>query len=271
MNTNQDVRGANGRRIARMGVWIDLAEASPAADHVRFVFYWIAYEAGYQVNHEDSDSLRPSFHRCVARHDASGLQKLLIRHKPRITALLKLRQAHPSFWKQWDQDADVRTREDWEARFQTRVRADVRRLNVAARGGASPDVARTVLRSTRSFWVRWDDLNQAVAVQDEEALLSASEWAALVDTLFRNLGIVRNQIVHGGSAGSRSRGRTQVRLGAELLRDFVPHFRRTIERHPDQDWGPPPFPRVGDEADDKCLPPWLSIDAARRSVATEHG
>lgn len=34
-------RGANERRIARMGVWIDLAEAS-TADHVRFVFYWIA-------------------------------------------------------------------------------------------------------------------------------------------------------------------------------------------------------------------------------------
>ena len=235
MNANQDVRGANERRIARMGVWIDLAEASPAVDHVRFVFYWIAYEAGYQVSHEYSDNLRPSFHHSVARHDASGLQKLLIRHKPRITALLELRQAHPSFWKQWDRDADVRTREDWEARFQARVRADVRRLNDAARGGASPDVAGTV------------------------------------DKLFRNLGIVRNQIVHGGSAGSRSRGRTQVRLGAELLRDFVPHFRRTIERHLDQDWGPPPFPRVGDEADDKCLPPWLSIDAARRSVATEHG
>ena len=46
MNPMHDARGANERRIARMCVWIDLAEASAAEDHVRFVFYWIAYEAG---------------------------------------------------------------------------------------------------------------------------------------------------------------------------------------------------------------------------------
>ena len=227
MDPLQDPRGANERRIARMGVWIDLAETSPAEDHVRFVFYWIAYEAGYQVNREDSDNLRPSFHRRVARHDASGLQKLLIKHRQRITTLLELRQAHPSFWKQWDQDEDVRTREDWEARFRVRARSAVDRLTAAIRRGLSQDVARTV------------------------------------DELFRNLNVVRNQIVHGGSAGIRSRGRTQVRLGAELLKDFVPRFRGAIEHHLDQNWGMPPFPRVGDAADDKCLPPWLSLDTPR--------
>ena len=35
-----------------MNVWIDLAENTPGADkkpHVRFVFYWIAYEAAHQT------------------------------------------------------------------------------------------------------------------------------------------------------------------------------------------------------------------------------
>ena len=235
MNATPDARAANERRIARMGVWIDLAENTPADDHVRFVFYWVAYEAGYQVRLSGSDSLRlqqedsrrrrPSprneFHRRVARHDAGGLQQILAKHKRRISALLELRQAHPSFWEPWPEDWDVRTRADWETRFRSRVNEDLDQLALAIRRGASRDVA------------------------------------GALDDLFRRLSVVRNQIVHGGSAGLRSRGRTQVRLGAGLLEDFVPRFRYGIERHLDENWGLPPFPRVGDEADEKCLPPWL--------------
>ena len=121
----------------------------------------------------------------------------------------------------------MRTREDWEARFRVRAKSAVDRLDAAIRRGLSQDVARTV------------------------------------DELFRNLNVVRNQIVHGGSAGTRSRGRTQVRLGAELLKEFMPRFRGAIERHLDEDWGAPPFARVGDAVDAKCLPPWLNPDTPR--------
>ena len=232
-----------------MNVWIELAEAS-TADHVRFVFYWIAYEAGYQVRHVNSDNMllskagstspvdpppRTQFHRLMARRDAAGLQQLLFKHREPIATILKLRQAHPSFWDRWADDEDVRTKVDWETRFKIRVNSDVDRLNAAMRRGVSQDVARTL------------------------------------NDLFRNLSVVRNQIVHGGSAGGRSRGRTQVRLGAALLEDFVPRFRSAIERHRDEDWGMPPFPRVGDVADDKCLPPWLQADSARRGIEREHG
>ena len=46
------VRHDNERRVARMRVWINLAETLPAGEdhaHVRFVMYWISYEAAYQV------------------------------------------------------------------------------------------------------------------------------------------------------------------------------------------------------------------------------
>ena len=223
-----------------MSVWIDLAETSTTGDHVRFVFYWIAFEAGYQVTNaapvrRSQRDQRRAFHRLVAHHDASGLQQILIRHRERIATILELRQAHPSFWERREEDADVRTREDWETRFRSQVRTDIDRLTSAMRSGVSQDVARTM------------------------------------DHLFRNLSVVRNQIVHGGSAGVQSRGRTQVRLGAELLKDFVPRFRWTIERHLDENWGMPPFPRVGDVADDKCTPPWLKSDASRPGTGTEHG
>ena len=83
-----------------------------------------------------------------------------------------------------------------------------------------------------------------------------------LNNLFEHLSIVRHQIVHGGSAGSKSRGRTQVIRGEKLLSAFVPRFRciikNSIKDNPNEDWGEPPFPRVGSGRDDKCPPPWLS-------------
>ena len=66
------VRHDNERRVARMRVWINLAETLPAGEdhaHVRFVMYWIAYEAAYQVYKVGGDSShrpdREVFHRRV--------------------------------------------------------------------------------------------------------------------------------------------------------------------------------------------------------------
>ena len=58
---------------------------------------------------------------------------------------------------------------------------------------------------------------------------------------------------------SRSRGRTQVVLGAELLKALIPCLRDSIEYNIDQDWSEPPFPRVGSAPDEKCPLPWLSV------------
>ena len=232
MTATNDTRRANERRIDRMSVWIGLAESTPAAEdhaHVRFLFYWIAYEAGYKVENTESHDSRPregiqrgDFHRLVARRDARGLQEVLRRHRNSIDTILGLRQAHPSFWERWRKDDEVRTRADWETRFRNRVRKASDRLAAAVGSGISHDVARTL------------------------------------DDLFTNLNVVRNQIVHGGSAGTHGRGRTQVLQGAELAEALVPRFRATIAGHLDDEWGRPPFPRVGEKADDKCLPPWLS-------------
>ena len=46
------LRYDNERRVARMRVWINSAETLPASEahaHLRFVLYWIAYEAAYKV------------------------------------------------------------------------------------------------------------------------------------------------------------------------------------------------------------------------------
>ena len=125
MTATDDIGRANERRIDRMSVWIRLAESTPATDehaHVRFLFYWIAYEAGYKVENTESHDFRPKegdqrrdFHRLVARRDARDLQDVLRRHRNSIDTILGLRQAHPSFWERWREDDEVRTRADWES------------------------------------------------------------------------------------------------------------------------------------------------------------
>jgi hypothetical protein len=219
--TDDRLREGNERRVERMNTWIELAEASPH-DHVRFVFYWIAYEAAYQNDNRGSGledwKEREEFHDKLARHDGTQLANIMDGRRAEVRRILELRQADPCFWqKRWK----VRRAEEWEKKFGERVRRQLRQLNRAITDAERPEVS------------------------------------AALNNLFRNLSIVRHQIVHGGSAGPRSRGRTQVILGAGLLKALVPCFRDSIKSNIDQDWGEPPYPRVGSMPDEKCPPPWL--------------
>ena len=235
MTTDETRRRDNERRAARMNVWIDLARKTSDDDdcaHVRFVFYWIAYEAAYKVDGSGSSSSRPkekqqrgSFHWKIARYDRGRLRDTLRRHRERVAKVIELRQAHPSFWDQWDKDRRVESPENWERIFDKRTRD-----------------AKETLRRAIEDW-RLGGANK----RTENSL----------NDLFLNLATVRQQIVHGASAGSDSHGRTQVRLGAQLLHALIPCFLDSITSNLDEDWGQPPFPRVG-KRDDECPPPWLT-------------
>ena len=218
----------NRRRIKRMDTWISHAEAASGDDdtHLRFLFYWIAYEAAYQT-HETGEAERHGegrreLHRKLARHDRGKLQSILHAQSDNIVRILELRQADPSFWKRWEEDAECGTPEEWKTAFGRRVGSAKKRLNEAVRSGVKKAISATL------------------------------------NNLFRNLSVVRNQIVHGASAGQDSHGRTQVILGAWLLKAFIPCFRDAIKANIHEDWGEPPYPRVGSGPDDKCPPPWLS-------------
>ena len=124
----------NERRVARMRVWINLAETLPAGEdhaHVRFVLYWIAYEAAYQVykvGGDSSDKLeREDFHRRVTWYDGRRLQATLSQHREPIIKLLELRQAHTSFWYRGNQRASSTA--TWEAGSGSRIRDAVSRLD----------------------------------------------------------------------------------------------------------------------------------------------
>lgn len=229
------VTDRNRRRIDRMSTWISHAEKTSGKneDHIRFLFYWIAYEAAHQTYRTGDSEVRDwteraRLHSELARHDKGRLQRILCAQKGDVVRIFELRQAHPSFWyppssrKESRENAGVGTAESWESVFRKRVGAMRKRLDEAVRSGVKEAISTTL------------------------------------SDLFRNLSVVRNQIVHGASAGPESRGRTQVVLGARLLSAFVPCFRDGIKANLQEDWGDPPFPRVGAAPDEKCPPPWLS-------------
>ena len=222
------VKDRNGRRIERMSTWISHAEAISGEEkpHIRFLFYWIAYEAAYQT--EDSEikdwQARENLHRKLAFRDTGKLQNILRDQQENVVRIFKLRQAYRFFWRR---DSRWVTSREWESEFQKRVESAIRGLNTAIHSGA------------------------------KETLEKKKAIKSTLDDLFGNLNIVRNQIVHGASAGSKSRGRNQGVWGAELLSALVPCFHDVIKDNPDEDWGAPPFPRVGSGPDDECPPPWL--------------
>ncbi len=228
--TDHRFREDNERRIDRMNTWIELAETT-THEHVRFVFLWIAYEAAHQ-NHQNESSERTQgeerrrFHDRLARCDRGRLQSILRARSADIVRILELRQAHPSFWKRWREDEGVASAAEWERKFRKRIGSAI------------------------------DGLNAALC-RDDQLRVKREMMSGTLNNLFTNLSIVRHQIVHGGSAGPKSRGRTQVILGARLLKALVPCFRDSIQWNIDKDWGKPPYPRVGSVADEECPPPWL--------------
>ena len=226
----------NKRRVERMKTWIDLAQGKTSPDHVRFVFYWIAFEAGYLRQPDSWRRPGGSDGQVAFLHDVSKagrleLQKVISQYTSTADNLFELRWANGRFWynNKWGNIIKGKSRcveaqqEAWEKLFQSRIQSVKQKWRNAANDGGS----------------------QAIA----EALLA----------LFDVLKVVRHQIMHGGSAGANSLGKRQVELGTELLGALVPLFQKIIEARITSDWGIPPFPHVfpGIKPNQKIPPPWL--------------
>jgi len=219
----EDIKTDNTRRIKRMEYWIEQAGSFPADEdhnHIRFLFYYIAYEAAYQKAWETKNQeQREDFHCKVARNAKLNIKEFLDKNQEKICELLELRQAHPLFWK-GPKQLKGWSREKWESEFNSQKKDSLQHLEKAIKG-------------------------------------ERKEIIGALNDLFQNLSIIRNQIVHGGSAGRESRGRTQVNLGAELLGEIIHFLHNCIEEKIQHDWGSPPFPRVGNHRDEVCLPPGI--------------
>lgn len=208
---------ANERRVDRMDTWIRLADATPRDQEQEHVQF-VFYWIAYEAAYKHEGPERKE-----SRYERQQLHERLARcDGEKLRGLLNAQRR--------DVVSILELRQAHHS-FWHEV----------------PGV-RNVEEWERKFagWVKKDKEN-----------LGNLKISVTLDNLFWRLNIVRNQIVHGGSAGPRSLGRTQVMLGARLLKVLVPCFRDIIRLNVDQDWGKPPFPRVGSVRDKKYPPPWL--------------
>lgn len=228
MNNPIQKNGENSeRRLDRIDNWLKHAkdsEVSGAYEHISFLFHWIAYEAAYQQYKPEDKTRneyeqREEFHENIAECEnaVNSLQIRLEFCKEQAENLLALRQSNRGFWRKL---------EGW---------------------GENP-----------AAWEKCFERNSKSAINNlRKASCDSKKIPEALNSLFDNLSIVRHQIVHGGSSGESSLGKHQVTWGNEILKRIIPVFRRCIDQNRTMDWGKPPFPRVGEEADEESPPPWM--------------
>ncbi len=68
--------------------------------------------------------------------------------------------------------------------------------------------------------------------------------ARILDMLFGRLYVLRNQLMHGGSAWSGGVNRRQVTDGASIMAFLAPRSIGLMMDHPDVPWGTNPFPVI---------------------------
>ena len=233
----------NMRRIQRMDTWIKLADVADDK-HVKFVFYWIAFEAGYirqsgRWQRPGGADGKRRFLREVSTFGGASLQNIINQFAPTAEKLFALRWASNYFW--YDNSK-------WGDLIKKKCRhVKDKRMNALAQEKAWEEEFQSHVEEMQCNWR--NAANKGDYKSTKQALLD----------IFDVLTVVRHQIVHGGSAGNNSFGKSQVEWGAELLGAFVPLFKEIIEANKSSDWGIPPFPRLPDvvEADQDYPPPWL--------------
>lgn len=108
-------------------------------------------------------------------------------------------------------------------------------------------------------WARWFEDARKKA---NEALWNGHTKDVL-NELFYRLYTLRNQLLHGGATWSSSVNRNQVKPGAKIMRCLVPYFLDMMIDHPDEDWGPPRYPLVIENAPLSGLKPVSTPEPAR--------
>jgi hypothetical protein len=194
-----------GLRVHRALSWLHRAEIAGDDDDAAFIFDWIAFNAAYAKELDDSDATgeRLIFQEYFSRLtslDASGrIYETIWRRFPHeIRLLLANKFVFQPFWR-WQNG--VPGYESWEEKFEHSKR------NVA----------------------------QALQRQDTARILSI---------VFDRLYVLRNQLVHGGATWNSRINRQQVVDGKNILACLVPVFVDVMMDNPETDWGAPYYPVV---------------------------
>ena len=122
-NKEQQIKENNETRLRRAKLWMWRAEASSKLEFtvqrllddnsVRFIFWWIAFEALYSTKLNSSNDRIKKFIKEVVKIDEEHFSKITRMHKRKIRALVSIAATHEEFW----QKGDNRTYEEWRIKF----------------------------------------------------------------------------------------------------------------------------------------------------------
>lgn len=192
-------------RLHRALSWLRRAEAEPEDPDARFLFLWIAFNAAY------AEPVRSAEHTAEARR--------FNRFFRQVCRLDKQGELYELIWQRY------------------------------------PGPIRVFLDNRYVFQPFWDHHNGESGAQDWERrfanhrrsahrALARRDTAMVLSRVFAGLYTLRNQLVHGGATWSGRVNREQVQLGAQILGDVVPRILELMRRHPEAQWGRPPYPPV---------------------------
>lgn len=192
-------------RVHRALSWLGRAELETEDDDVRFILYWIGFNAayasdlGYDITGERM-AFRTFFETLVKLDGASRIHHAVWqRFSQEIRIFLNNPYVFAPFWAHQNGEAG---NADWEARL------------MAAKKAAS------------------------ISIMQKDTV-------KVLTILFDRLYVLRNQIVHGGATWNSAVNRDQLRDGVAILATLLPIFIDLMLDHADIDWGRPFYPVVG--------------------------
>ena len=185
---------------------------------VRFVFWWIAFEALYARRKDSGIHQTKTFIKNMINCDVLQLDSILDVNADFAYEIVKLRQTHDGFW-----------------------------INRKYKNKTNEE------KYTYPSYKSWEN-----GFYKQVKKYEKGDTKDKLNILFDRLHVIRNQIFHGANSRATSWGITQVKDGVQLLSAFVPFFIEQLEKYPNINWGEIPFPRVGKENNqqDDLLPIW---------------
>ena len=191
-------------RIHRALSWLKCAEAADEADS-RFIFLWIAFNAAYAQELEQSEHLseqatfRSFLEKLCSLDKAKRIDALVWNSfSGSIRVLLDNPYVFQAFW---DFQRGTISEGEWRERF--------------LRGKKSAQLA-----------------------------LASGNTPAVLGVMFNRVYTLRNQIVHGGATCGSSVNREQLRDCVNFLGQLVPLIIEVMMDYPDESWGDACYPVI---------------------------
>ena len=202
----QDYPDKLGLRIHRALSWLERAELCEDDDDARFIFLWMALNSAYADD--------------IQRLGATE-QSVIDQFLKRLVSLDRQNLLYTLVWTKFA--GPVRHLLDNQFVFQPFW---------DYQNGRIPEN-------------RWQRSFKGANRKVRRALRDTNQTATVLAIVLARLYTLRNQLMHGGATWRGSVNRDQIRDGTAILNDLVPLVIHLLTDSPDEDWGDPCYPVIG--------------------------